>query len=84
MKNSYRFIHSFSDFMSSVQAIQDWFSGENLIRVRLVRWGTALAVYCLSSLVLWDGSDFAITKLNVIWTHVQDAKFKKNFTFTQQ
>jgi len=57
---------------------------ENLIRVRLVRLGTALAVYCPSSLMLWDRSDLAGTKLEVTWTRVQDAKFKKNFTFTEQ
>lgn len=57
---------------------------ETLIRVRLVRLGTALAVYCPSSLVLWDGSDLAGTKIEVTWSRAQDAKFKKNFAFTEQ
>lgn len=58
--------------MSYVQVIQDmFFFFENLIRVRLVRLGSALAVHCPSSLVLWDGSDSAVN--SDTWTHVQDA-----------
>lgn len=57
---------------------------KNLIRVRLVRLGTVLAVYCPSSFVLWDGPDVAGTKFGVTGTRVQDAKFKKNFIFTEK